>query len=201
MRKVVPGEKISKQELDAFARMAGDSYVNDPVHAWVTKNESFRRTFVYHFMYERLHTSNGEDFFYIDDENRGVCVWRRARNEYGMFDLMRCTHWFYMMLYWPKAFKTLAAYSKLDVKRFPENCYIISPVFVAPEHQGKGIATQLIKEGIRDLTSLGYSLGLEAQSEKNVKFYESLGFKIFHEEYFAPGDIHHYLMMYEGTCE
>ena len=67
------------------------------------------------------------------------------------------------------------AYDHLDVKVFPENCYIISPVFVAPEHQGKGVATELIKKGISDLVPQGYKLGLEAQNPENVKFYEKLG--------------------------
>ena len=74
MRILSPGEKLSKKELRRFAKMAGRAYVNDPVHAFATKNPERRERFVYHFMMERLNTSNGTDYFYIDDEGRGLCV-------------------------------------------------------------------------------------------------------------------------------
>ena len=124
--------------------------MNDPVHSYVTKNETLRKKFVYHFMIERLATSSREDIIYIDEENRGICIWREAHNEYGVLDFLRCPNWVFLYLYWPKTLKTLMAYSHLDVKVFPENTLIISPVFVDPQHQGKGIATKLIKQGIAD---------------------------------------------------
>ena len=107
-------------------------------------------------------------------------------------------NWFFLWLYWPKTLKTLMAYSHLDVKVFPKNTYIISPVFVAPEHQGKGIATKLIKQGIEELTAKGYKLGLEAQDKENVKFYEKLGFKVIKHDYWKREGIDNYYMMYEG---
>ena len=88
MRIVRPGEKLTHKELRYFAKMAGEAYVNDPVHSYATRDPEQRKKFVYHFTMERLHTSNGEDYFYIDDENRGLCVWRRARNEYGVLDFL-----------------------------------------------------------------------------------------------------------------
>lgn len=187
---------LSRKQLKYFSKMAARAYVNDPVHSYVTKNESFRKKFVYHFMMERLSTSAREDIIYIDEENRGLCVWREAYNEYGVLDFLMCPNWFFLYLYWPKTIKTLMAYSHLDVKVFPENTLIISPVFVDPEHQGKGIATKLIKQGIADLTAKGYNLGLEAQDSDNVRFYEKLGFRVIKEDYWKREKIHNYYMMY-----
>ena len=59
---------MDNKTLKYFARMAAESYVNDPVHAYVTKSEKLRKKFVYHFMIERLATSNREDIIYIDEE-------------------------------------------------------------------------------------------------------------------------------------
>ena len=61
---------MDNKTLKYFARMAAEAYVNDPVHAYVTKSEKFRKKFVYHFMIERLATSNREDIFYIDEDNK-----------------------------------------------------------------------------------------------------------------------------------
>ena len=190
-------KKLTTKQLRYFARMASESYRNDPVHSYVTKNETLRKKFVYHFMIERLATSAREDIIYIDEENRGICVWREAHNEYDVFDFLMYPNWIFLLLYLPKTVKTLMAYSHLDVKVFPENTYIISPVFVAPEHQGKGIATKLIKQGIKDLSAKGYKLGLEAQDPDNVKFYEKLGFKVIKHDHWKRENIHNYYMMYE----
>ncbi len=187
---------ISRKQLKYFARMAAESYVNDPVHSYVTKNEALRKKFVYHFMIERLATSAREDIIYIDEENRGICVWREAHNEYDIIDFLMYPNWVFLWLYFPKTVKTLMAYSHLDVKVFPENTYIISPVFVSPEHQGKGIATKLIKQGIKDLTAKGYKLGLEAQNPDNVKFYEKLGFRVIKHDHWKRENIDNYYMMY-----
>ncbi len=201
MRIIKPGEKLDKKELRYFAKMAGRAYVNDPVHSYATKNPKRRERFVYHFQMERLNTSNGEDYFYIDDANRGMCVWRKAHNEYGVLDFLKCIDWLYLYWYWPNTLRTLSAYSPLDVKVFDEETWIISPVFVDPDHQGKGIATQLIKKSIEDLSPLGYKFGLEAQDEKNVKFYEKLGFRIFDRAEYKKGNITHYYMIYEGETD
>ncbi len=189
--------QLTRKQLKFFSKMAAEAYVNDPVHSYVTKNETLRKKFVYHFMIERLATSSREDIIYIDQENRGICIWREAHNEYGVLDFLRYPNWVFLYLYWPKTIKTLVAYSHLDVKVFPENTLIISPVFVDPEHQGKGIATKLIKQGIADLTAKGYKLGLEAQNSDNVKFYEKLGFKVIKHDYWKREKIDNYYMMYQ----
>ncbi len=192
-------KKMDSKTLKYFARMAAESYVNDPVHVYATKNEKLRKKFLYHFMMERLSTSNREDIIYIDEENRGICVWRDAHNNYNVFDFLLCPHWVFLYVYAISAIKTLKAYSHLDCKVFPENTKLISPVFVDKNHQGKGIATNLIKQGIRDLTAQGYKLGLEAQNPDNVKFYEKLGFKTIEYKFFKSEKIHNYYMMYDDS--
>ena len=196
MRIVKPGEKLSQKELRYFAKMAGRAYVDDPVHSYATKNPESRVKFVCHFMMERLHTSNGADWFFIDDENRGLCVWRQARNEYGVLDFLKCPDWLYLYVFFPRTLRTLAAYRPLDVTVFDEDMWIISPVFVAPEHQGKGIATGLIRDSMAYLAPLGIRFGLEAQDEKNVRFYEKLGFETIREDVFGKGGIRHRYMVY-----
>ena len=193
--------QLTRKQLKYFAKMAAESYLNDPVHSYVTKSEKLRKKFVYHFMIERLATSSREDIIYIDEENRGICIWREAHNEYDVFDFLMYPNWIFLLLYLPKTIKTLMAYGHLDVKVFPENTLIISPVFVATEHQGKGVATKLIKQGIADLTAKGYKLGLEAQDPDNVKFYEKLGFKVIKHDHWKRENIHNYYMMYEENAE
>ncbi len=190
--------KLDGKTLKYYARMAAEAYINDPVHSYATKNEKIRKKYIYHFMMERLSTSNREDIIYEDEEKRGICVWRDAHNEYDVFDFLMCPHWVFLWFYLPNTIKTLMAYGHLDVKVFPENTKIISPVFTDVNHQGRGVATKLIKKGIEDLTAQGYKLGLEAQNPDNVKFYEKLGFRTIKYEYFKKENMHSYYMMYDA---
>ncbi len=192
-------KKMDSKALKYYARMAAEAYVNDPVHIYATKNEKLRKKYVYHFMMERLSTSNREDIIYFDEQARGICIWREAHNDYDMFDFLMCPHWVFLAIYFPNTIKTLAAYSHLDSKVFPENTKIISPVFVDPKHQGKGIATRLIKQGIADLVPQGYNLGHEAQNPKNIPNYEKLGFEVIRHDKWEKQGIENWYMLYSTT--
>lgn len=190
-------KKLTRKELEYYAKMAAETYMDDPVHSYATKNEKLRKKFLYHFMIERLSTSNGEDFIYEDEEKMGLCVWRDAHNPYTMIDFLKCPNWVGLGFYWVSLLKTLTAYAHLDEKVFEKNTLIISPVFVRADCKGQGIGTELIKKGIEDLVPLGYKLGLEAQNPKNVKFYEKLGFKTVKHDYWKREKIENWYMVYE----
>ena len=101
---------MDREKLKYYARMAAESYVDDPVHSYATKSVERRKKFVYHFMMERLATSNREDIIYFDEQERGLCVWRDAHNEYTMFDFLKCPNWVFLAYYWWHTAKTLKAY-------------------------------------------------------------------------------------------
>ena len=191
-------KKLSRKELKYYAKMAAESYVDDPVHVYATKSEKLRKKFLYHFMLERLSTSNREDVIFEDEEKRGICIWRDAHNDYTMFDFMLCPNWVFLCVYSISLIKTLRVFSNLDNKIFEKNTLLISPVFVDKAHQGKGIATRLIKQGIEELVPQGYKLGLETQNPENVPFYEKLGFKTIEYKFFENVGIHNYYMVYDG---
>ncbi len=192
-------KKLDTKTVKYFARMAAESYVNDPVHVYATKSEKLRKKFLYHFLLERLATSNRQDdLIYLDEENRGICVFRRAHNDYTVFDFLLCPNWFFLCVYFISTIKTLKYFSHLKPKKiFTKDTYLISPVFVDKNHQGKGIATKLINEGIADLTAQGYKIGLETQNPDNVGFYEKLGFKTIEHIYCKSEKVHNYYMLYD----
>ena len=188
----------TRKTLKYYARMASKAYVNDPVYVFACKNENIRKRFIYHWLLIRLNSSRKKDIFYFDEEQRGLLILREAHYDYTMFQFMKCINWPFLVLYFPLTIKCLMAYSHLDNKDiFDENTYIVSPVFVGVEHQGKGIATKLLKMGIEDMKSRGCKIGLETQNPDNVGFYEKLGFKVAKEEYYKLEKIHNYYMITE----
>lgn len=190
--------QMDRKTLKYYARMAAESFVDDPVHVYATKDVERRKKFIYHFMMERLDTSSREDRIYFDEEGRGMCVWRDAHNEYDVFDFLMCPNWIFLWYYITSTVKTLKAYSHLNSKVFEKNTLIISPVFVAKEHQGKGLGTEFIKRGIKEFVPQGYKIGLETQNPDNVGYYEKLGFKTIKYQYFKSEKIHNYYMVYDG---
>lgn len=190
--------KISREMLKKYARMASEAYVNDPVYVWACKNEKIRKRFIYHFILLRLNSSRKKDIFYFDEKDRGLLILREAHYDYTMWQFLRCPNWIFLVLYFPLTIKTLMAYSHLDNSEiFDEKTYIISPVFVSSEHQGKGIATRLINMALEDMLSRGYKIGLETQNPENTAFYQKLGFRVVKEEYYKLEKIHNIYMLCE----
>lgn len=187
---------VSRKTLKYYARMASEAYVNDPVYVYACKNVNIRKRFIYHWLLLRLNSSRKKDIFYFDEEERGICIFREAHYDYTMWQFLMCPNWVFLMLYLPITIKTLMAYSHLDNKDiFDEKTYIVSPVFVSKEHQGKGIATRLLKKGMTELIDKGFKIGLETQNPANVAFYERLGFTVKKHEFYKTEKIDNYYML------
>lgn len=189
---------LDKKTLRKMALMAADAYMEDPVHKNCTKVRIFRRRFLYHFMTERFSSSNGVDYIYLDEKERGMCIWRDAKNDYTALDFLKCPHWVFLVLYWISTIRTLIIYSRRDLTVFPDNTLLIEPVFVGRDFHGKGIATELIKQGIAELLPLGFNLGLETQNPDNISLYEKLGFRVISKQTLKKGSIYNYSMLYVG---
>lgn len=189
--------KLSKSTLKKMSSIAAEVFMDDPVHKHCTKVKSIRKRFLYHFMMERFNSSNGEDYIFIDDEHDGMCIWRDAKNDYTVFDFLKCHHWIYLCFYWISTVRSLIVYARRDLSVFPDNTLLIEPVFVSKEHQGKGVASAMIKKGIEEFVPMGYNLGLETQNPDNVSLYERLGFEIVSVKPLVKDKVFNYSMLYK----
>ncbi|UYM25542.1 GNAT family N-acetyltransferase [Streptomyces albus] len=59
-----------------------------------------------------------------------------------------------------------------------EPAWFLNTVAVAPEAQGKGLGGAVLVPGIEEAERAGYPASLETSSERNVRFYERLGFRV-----------------------
>ncbi|WP_327687542.1 GNAT family N-acetyltransferase [Streptomyces platensis] len=59
-----------------------------------------------------------------------------------------------------------------------EPAWFLNTVGVAPEAQGQGLGSAVLVPGIQAAAHAGYPAFLETSSERNVKFYERLGFEV-----------------------
>ena len=74
--------KLTNKQLKYFAKMASESYANDPVHSYVTKSEALRKRFVYHFMIERLATSSSNVIVFKSLSGRSLFAFATESSTY-----------------------------------------------------------------------------------------------------------------------
>ena len=113
-----------------------------------------------------------------------MLVLRKAWNSYDVAEMIKVPKRYKLNLYPGSLYRNFSFYSVFDNKEyFDENTYILSPVFTAKEHWGKGVASALINKAVADLTAQGYKIGLDTQNPDNIPFYEKLGFKLIGKKY------------------
>jgi len=78
-----------------------------------------------------------------------------------------------------KALKMMSAWEKQDPKKPHLH---IGPIGVIPEIQGKGVGTKLMEACLVEADSENLPAYLETDRERNVPFYEKLGFNVIGEE-------------------
>lgn len=72
----------------------------------------------------------------------------------------------------------------------------IGKLIVHPEFQGRGIGTQLLNAIERNCSAIRYELFTSQLSARNLKLYETLGYKRFQERVVAPELVFIYLEKY-----
>jgi len=87
---------------------------------------------------------------------------------------------------------------KLRSKYAPPHHLYLGLLAVAPEHQGKGHASTLLKPMLKRLDEGKMACYLETQNMKNVAMYRHFGFKLMHETRLLGGNIPLYLMLREA---
>ncbi len=187
---------LSKNEIKYYAKMAADSFADDPLYIAIVKNKFIRKRFIYNFMYLRFYLSSTEDIIIEDKNKRGLCIWKSAASKLSVKSVFSCPKFFNLLFYLPIVIKLEKAFSDEDMSVFPKNTLLLSPVFVDKDFQGKGIAKSLIENKASELIKKGYTLGLETQNKINVEIYSKLGFRLVKTERYMCGQITNYLMIY-----
>lgn len=190
--------KISNETLKKYAKIASEVFMDDPVYVQVAKNKKIRKTVIYHGTLIRMYASRKNSLFYFDEEERGMLVLKHVSIDYKVSEFLKCPNWPAVILLRPYAAKLFGIIGKFDNKNiFDENTYTISPLFVAKEHQGKGVARKLVERALEDMRAKGCKIGLDTQNPVNVPIYEKIGFKLVKEEYFEENQLNNYYMIIE----
>lgn len=190
---------ISNETLKKYAEIASEAFMRDPVYIGCSKNKKIRKLVAYHGTLIRMYASRKRGFkFYFDEEGRGMMMLRPAHSEMSAAEFMKCPNAYALVLLLPWASRLMDVDNRCENKKyFDEQTYIISPVFVDVNHQGKGVAKKLVQKAAEDVRAMGCKLGLDTQNPVNIPIYEKMGFKLFHQELFEDINITNYHMILE----
>lgn len=191
-------ENLTLEQLKKYSGMAADAFMDDPLYKCAVKNEKKRREVIYHRTLSRLNVSKKTDMFYFDEEDRGLLILRDVNTPYSAEQFKDTPNILNLLLLLPYVTKVSTISGRFDNKKFMDDkTYIVSPIFVAKEHQKKGVGMKLLKKAIEDARAKGYKLGLDTQNPDNVPFYEKAGFKVVGYEFYEKEQIHNYYMICE----
>lgn len=171
---------ITNDTLKKYARMGAKAFITNPGYVLSCDNESKKEDFVYNVILMRLYISRKTDIFYFDEEGRGLLVLRKAGMDYPASEVLKVPNIFGLLKNFSFVSKLLSVTGAYSSKGLydEEKTYIVSPVFVDVNHQGKGVGTRLLKKAIADMAEKGYKVGLDTMEPTNVPYYEKLGFRL-----------------------
>ena len=190
---------ITNETLKKYARMGAKAFMTNPGYVLSCKDENKKEDFIYNVILMRLYISRKTDIFYFDEEGRGMLVLRKAGMDYPTGEVLKVPNIFGLlknMSYVSKLLSVTGAYSSEGLYD-EEKTYIVSPVFVDVNHQGKGVGTALLKKAIEDMSAKGYKVGLDTMEPSNVPYYEKLGFKLIDKQYNEKEDAYSWYMIHE----
>ena len=190
---------ITNETLKKYARMGARAFMTNPGYVLSCKDENKKEDFIYNVILMRLYISRKTDIFYFDEEGRGMLVLRKAGLDYPTGEVLKVPNIFGLlknMSYVSKLLSVTGVYSSKGLYD-EEKTYIVSPVFVDVNHQGKGVGTALLKKAIEDMSAKGYKVGLDTMEPSNVPYYEKLGFKLIDKQYNEKEDAYSWYMIHE----
>ena len=190
---------VTNETLKKYARMGAKAFMTNPGYVLSCKDENKKEDFIYNVILMRLYISRKTDIFYFDEEGRGMLVLRKAGMDYPTGEVLKVPNIFGLlknMSYVSKLLSVTGVYSSKGLYD-EEKTYIVSPVFVDVNHQGKGVGTALLKKAIEDMSAKGYKVGLDTMEPSNVPYYEKLGFKLIDKQYNEKEDAYSWYMIHE----
>lgn len=182
--------KARHSDLDALIEVLAEAYDKDLLMNWIVFQDEKRiQRMRKYFEVSLKNYSMKYDHVFTTEELNGVVIWYppEPRNcwKVSTFKHLSLTHkW--ISIAGIRKFPTLFVVDEMVTKHhLREPHYYLSVIGVHPEHQGKGVASHLIRKVLHMCNERGFPAFLETATERNLGYYGQLGFTVI-EEYELP---------------
>lgn len=133
------------------------------------------------------------------DDRAGVAIWiPPGRRASGLLDGFRQLPSLTRLTGWGRLREVAAAVELLEHRRrahLPEPHWYLSAIGVAPERQGRGVGSALMRPILERADAASEAAYLETAVARNVLIYERLGFEVVEELILPRTDVRGWLML------
>ena len=192
--------QLQKKDIESAAEMYSRAYADYPFNIYFSKDKNARTVLGrdFYILGLRLGLKFGEA--YAPTPNmEGVAVWEYSHKKPGALQIFRegalkmLPH-----LGLKNSLKGFMIFKYCEERRgkiVSEKHIHLSSLGVDPEHQGKGYSSELLRAMFRRLDQEKVPCVLETQTEKNVKLYSHIGFRVVDETMILKTGIPNWLMV------
>jgi ribosomal protein S18 acetylase RimI-like enzyme len=195
--------RLSKKHIASAGIILGMALKDDPISIHVLPDSNERILKLKHGLQAATCVSVRYGEAYASSENlEGVANWIPYETfEQHKFRLLMCgikSKIYKIGLKAAKRFKPIEEYSiKMHKKHAPGKHWYLMTLGVEPKFQGKGIGTSLVSYKLKEIDLQGLPAYLETSTEKNVEFYEKMGFHVAEEALIPETEVRQYYMLRE----
>ena len=184
-------QKLEKNQIKQAALMLSRAFKDGAKDLFPDPEERRVKEPLISEFHLRLEYSHGEAF--ITSPNlEGIAVWMRSdkiKNRSLWRIISSGSAWLAFRIGF-KALRKMQKNYKYTIYKHntlvPDRHWYIAALAVDPPHQGRGHASRLLKEGLRQVDKDNLPCYLETDGDKNVSIYRRFGFEVI-DEFFAPG--------------
>ncbi len=178
--------------VDIAAKNASAAFKDEPSNRYAIPDPAKRANLHHIYRYFiKLCVLSGSKAFVTSHDCEGLAIWTMSGTkpswwheiQAGVLGLPFRFGWHFLR--YTRSEERFA--DKLKRKYAPNPHMYLSLLSVAPEHQGKGFGSRLIKPMIKYLDANQLPCYLETQNMKNVAMYQNFGFLLLESTFFPPG--------------
>lgn len=176
-------ERIYELNQAIYDKQA-DAFIADPLFSLFTTDIKARKKAIISICQLALYNSKGETFIYTaDDSYNALAIWERVgvKKVRNPFKVLYCHY----KMFTCGCIKEISTYGKrlseiqkrIDLNKRRSD-YYLNLLYVAPECQGKGLASELMKPMLSYMDENQLVCSTDTNNEKNVGMYEHYGFTV-----------------------
>jgi ribosomal protein S18 acetylase RimI-like enzyme len=184
--------RLAPPDINPAAQILSAAFIDDPSWAYLFPDTARRQKTLRRFfrVLARYGVLTGQAYG-VGDPLQGVAVWDIPGQHIPARAYLRAGTGFLGLLFSPffvqivRGWRIFGSFGELQGKYKPESAYYLDTIGIAPEAQGKGLASALIRPFLARADAEGLPAYTETVTPENVSLYEHYGFQCM-ERYDVP---------------
>lgn len=172
--------KATRSDLPALTATLARAFDDDPLVSWMVAQDRRRARRVYDAMDLSLRDLSfplGD--VYTTDGLHGGALWAPpGKWKMGLLQQILLTPKMARVTTWKRLGKVMAGINAIEKQHPRPPHFYLFVLGTEPEHQGKGVGTQLMAPALEQCDREGVPAYLESSKERNLPLYERNGFRV-----------------------